>query len=218
MPRTLTSPLWLVIIASPLLSIIPLTVIPSSPVFKTVNVSLFVILPVVPTLKPVPLFVIFKLPFWFATVPRTDNAPFVLVILASPVFSTVPFSARPFAPEFVISSSSLLTILPFLTRVKPVPLFLTDNLPPLFDRVPEISKAPAFCSLANVKLPLLLLTVPVTFRLPALFVIVVSPVFSTVPLRASPFAPVFKILVTLLFVILPELVKAIPEPVFTTSS
>ena len=134
------------------------------------------------------------------------------------MFSTVPLRASPFAPEFVISSSSLLTILPFLTRVRPVPLFLTDNLPPLFDNVPEISKAPAFCSFVNVKLPLLLFTVPATFKLPALFVIVVSPVFSTVPFKARPFAPVFKIFVTLLFVILPVFVSVMPEPVFTTSS
>ena len=217
-PSTFTSPFWFVMIASPLLSIKPLTSSPSAPVFKTVNVSLFVILPVVPTLNPVPEFVSFMLPFWFATVPRIDNSPFVFVIFVSPVFSTVPFSESPLRPELVISSSSLLEILPLLVRVKPVPSFLTANLPPSFDSVPEISNSPALSSFARVRLPSLLFTVPVTFKSPALFVIVVLPVFSTVPFSARPSAPAFRIFVILLFEILPVFVNAMPEPVFTTSS
>ena len=113
----------------PLFEIEPFTVVPPFPVFQIFNVSLFIMLPAVAIFNALPWFVRFNLPSVLEIVPRTLKSPLWFVIIALPVFSTIPLTESPSSPVFKTVKVSLLVILPVVPILKPVPLLVICNLP-----------------------------------------------------------------------------------------
>ena len=96
-----------------------------------------------------PLLITFKIPFSFDTVPVIFISPALFVNRVVSVLVTAPPIFIPPCPAFtIVSSESLLTVASLLI-LRALPLLASDNLPFVFS------------------------TEPLTFRSPALFVIIV---------------------------------------------
>ena len=122
----------------------PTTDIPFSPVLTILVVPLLVILAFLEITSPVPWLIMPILPS-FVIVPLASNCPLVLLMAVSPVFVIVPSSVIPLEPLFLIETFPFPAILLSEARV---------NLSPLFKIV--IS-------------PFVTATLPLMFKLPALF-------------------------------------------------